>query len=68
MTECSSREQTSVIKVLLAKKCKQCEIFRRKCDVFGVADFSLKKFTNGLNMDFLRQVQAKKIVDGVETH
>ena len=35
-------EQSSVIKYLLAKKCKPCEIYRRMCDVYGEACFSKK--------------------------
>ena len=34
-TECSGFEQRSVIKSLLAEKCKPSEIYRRMRDVFG---------------------------------
>ena len=40
--ECTRFEQRSVIKYLVAEKCKLCEIYRRICDVYGEACFSLK--------------------------
>ena len=33
-TECSRFEQRSVIKFLVAEKCKPCEIYRRICNVY----------------------------------
>ena len=39
-TECSSLKQTSVIKLLVAEKCKQCEIYTKMCVVYGEACFS----------------------------
>ena len=39
-TECSSLEQMSVIKFLVAEKCKLYEIYRRMCDVYANAYFS----------------------------
>ena len=36
---CSRLEQRSVMKFLLAEKCKQCEIYRRKWDVYKEAWF-----------------------------
>ena len=50
LTECSRLEQRSVIKFLVAEKCKSCEIYRRMFNVFGEASFSKKIFTNELNM------------------
>ena len=41
-TKCSRLEQRFVIKFLLAEKCKPCEIYGRKCDVYGEAYFSRK--------------------------
>ena len=38
-------EQRSVIKYLLAEKCKACEIYRRMCDVYGEACFSQRNFS-----------------------
>ena len=42
-TEGSRLEQSSVIKSLAAEKCKQCEIYRKMCDVYGKACFRQKK-------------------------
>ena len=42
-------EQRSVIKYLLAEKCKTCEKYRI-CDVYGKACFSQTISTYGLNM------------------
>ena len=39
-TECSSLEQRSVIKFLLAKMCKPCEVYKRMCHVYGEACFN----------------------------
>ena len=47
-TQCSRIEQRSLIKFLLAEKCKPREIYRRICDVYGEACFSQKMFTSGL--------------------
>ena len=33
-TESARLEQRSVIKFLLAEKCKQCEIYKTMCDVY----------------------------------
>ena len=41
-TESSRVEQMSVNKVLVAKKYKQCEIYRRMCDLYEEACFSKK--------------------------
>ena len=49
-TKCSLFEQRSLIKFLVANKCKPCEIYRRICDGYGKACFRKKIFTNGLNM------------------
>ena len=48
-SECSRLEQRSVIKFLVADKCKPCEIYRRMCDVYWEACFSQKSLKNGLN-------------------
>ena len=42
-TECSSTEQKSLIKFLLAKKNKTSEIYRRMSDTYGEVCFSFKK-------------------------
>ena len=34
-TECSRLEQRSVIKFVVAEKCKPCEMYRRMCDIYG---------------------------------
>ena len=44
-------EQSSIIRFLAAEKCKPYEIYRRMCDTYEKANFSQKKFPNGLNMD-----------------
>ena len=41
-TVCSRFEQRSVIKFLVAKKCKPCKIYRRMCDVYRKSYFSQK--------------------------
>ena len=41
-TECAMFEQRSVIKCLVAGKCKQCEIYRRMYDLYREACFSPK--------------------------
>ena len=41
-TECSKLEQRSVIKFLVAEKCKPCEIYRKMCNVHGEACFNEK--------------------------
>ena len=41
-TEHSRLEQRSVIKVLIAEKCKPCEIYSRLCDIYREAYFSQK--------------------------
>ena len=41
-TVCSRLEQRCVIKLLVAEKCKSCEIYRRICAVYGKACFSKK--------------------------
>ena len=40
-TVCS--RQMSIIKFLLAEKCKPCDIYRRMCDVYRETCFSHKK-------------------------
>ena len=40
--EFSWLEQRSVMKVLLAEKCKPCEIYRKMCDVYKEACFGEK--------------------------
>ena len=47
-SECSRFEQSSVIKSLLAEKCKPYEIYRRMCDVHGEAFLLKKRFTKRL--------------------
>ena len=63
---CCRLEQRSVIKFLVTEKCKQCEIYKRMCDVYGKACFSLKMFTNGLNIGLLlRAWMGEKILGAV---
>ena len=53
---CSTLEQKSVIKFLVAQKCKPYQIYRRKCDVYGDAFFLVinkRMFTNGLSKALL---------------
>ena len=45
-TDSSRLEQRSVIKVLVAEKCKPCDIHRKICDVYGEVCFIEKLFTN----------------------
>ena len=49
----STQKQRSVIKFLVAEKCKPCEIYRRMCDAYGEACFSHKKITNEIKMSLL---------------
>ena len=56
-TELSSLDQRSVFKSLVAEKCKLCEIYRRMCNVYGEACFSLWNFE-----DFLRSGAKGKAV------
>ena len=60
ITECSRLEQRSVIKFLVAQKCKQYETYRRMCNMYGKACFSQTNAcfsqTNELNMDFSLRV------------
>ena len=68
LTEYSRLEQRSVMKFLMAENCKPCEIYRRIWEVYREAYFSIKMFTNMLNMSLPLQAQVKKKVQGVETH
>ena len=54
-TDSSRLEQRSVIKFLVAEKCKPCKIYWRMYDIYEEACFSTKMFTNGLNMGLLQQ-------------
>ena len=67
-TECSRLEQRSVIKFLLAEKCKPCEIYTRMCIVYREAWLSQRLLTNGLNIGLPLRVRVKKTVNGAETH
>ena len=69
-TEHSRFEQRSLIKFLVAEKCKPCEIYRRTCDVYREAYFSKNKkgFTNWLNINLPLQDWVKKTIHGVETY
>ena len=49
--ECPRLEQRFVIEFLVIEKCKLCEIYWRKCDVYGDVCFR-NKITNGLNIFF----------------
>ena len=61
-------EQRSVIKFLLAEKCKPCEIYRRLYNEYGEACLVKKMFTNALNMILSIQAWVKQTVHGVEIH
>ena len=64
----TSFEQRSLMKFLVAEKCKPCEIYRRMIDIYGETSFGQKMFTNELNMDLpLLWVQVKKTVHRMET-
>ena len=47
--KCFRLEQRSVIKCLVAEKCKPCETDRRTCHEFRNACFSQKSLTSFLN-------------------
>ena len=47
----SRLEQKSVIKFLVAEKCKPCEIYKRICDKYREECFSKKMLTNKLKID-----------------
>ena len=47
--KCLRLQQRFVMKFLLAEKCKQCEIYRRVCDIKGGVCISEILCTNGLN-------------------
>ena len=49
-------EQRSVVKSLVAEKCKSCKIYRRTCDVYGEGCFIKKKiFADGFNIGLALQ-------------
>ena len=48
----SSLEQRSIIKFLLAVKCKPCEIYQRICDVYEEACFNQKNVYKWANHEF----------------
>ena len=49
-------------------ECKPCKIYRRMCSVYREACFSLKMFTQQLNMGLPLLALVEKTVNGVETH
>ena len=59
-TECSRFEQRSVIKFLVAEKCKTWEIYRSVFDVYEEACFNKNIYANWLNMGFLQQARVEK--------
>ena len=66
-SEYSNLKQSSVIKFLVAEKCKPCEIYRKMCDVYTEAGFSQKNmFTNGQNMGLPLWTWIKKNICGME--
>ena len=67
-TDHSRFEQKSVIRFLMAKKCKPCHIYTRMCDVWRKTCFSQKMFTNRLNIGLLLWDWMEKTVHRVETH
>ena len=66
--EYSILEQRSVIRVLVAEKCKPYEIYERMCDVNEEAYFNQKMFTNQLNIGLPQQARVEMTVHGMETH
>ena len=60
-TESSMLEQKSVIKFLVAEKCKPCEVYWQICDVYREAFFSQEKmFTIRLKYEFLTTSLSRK--------
>ena len=60
-------ELRGVIKSFFAEKCKPSDVYRRMCDVYEKACFSLKMFANGVNMGFSLQARIGKTVPRMET-
>ena len=65
-TECSRHEQRSVIKFLLAEKCKQYELYRRMCDVYGEACFRKKYVYKWAKHGFTTVSSSQSIIHGIE--
>ena len=67
--ENSRLEQRSVIKFMLAEKCKPCDIYKWMSNVFQEARSRKKNiFINVLNMRLALQAWIEKTVHEVETH
>ena len=68
-TEYARLEQGSIIKHLVAEKCKPCEICPIKCNMYGEACFrkKIKNNKNVLNMALPRRTRVEMTVHGVET-
>ena len=57
-TECSRIEQKFVIKVLVAEKCKLCEIYRM-CNVYRKACFSQKNVKKWVKCGFVTMIMSR---------
>ena len=67
--ECSKLEQRSVIKILVAEKCKPYEICRRKYEEYREAYFSQEKWLQmGTAWVYHYELYSKKRVHRVEAH
>ena len=59
--ECSKLEQRSVIKFIVAEKCKPCEIYRRMCVIYMEKHVLVKEiFTGELKMSLPLQGRDEK--------
>ena len=61
-------EQRSVVKVLVAEKCKPCKIYRGMCDVYEGASFILKNVYKKANHEMVLRTWIEKAVHEVKTH
>ena len=61
-TECSSIEQSSFLKYLVASRYKPWEIYRKMCDLYREACFSQNILTNGLNMGLPLQTEQRSFI------
>ena len=59
-SECSRLELKFIIKFLVAVKCKQGEIYKRMCDVYGEGCFIKKKCSTKLSMYLPLLARVKK--------
>ena len=59
-TQCSTFEQRSVIRFMLAEKCKSCEIYRRMSDVYGETLFSQRNIQKCVKQGFATKSLSQK--------